>query len=55
MPNAQPEPVSSWVESPVVGPTRRAYSWETTSRQTGYCRTRCTDVSPASSDQTGIQ
>ena len=55
VPTAHPSPASSWVESPELGPTSRAYSWETTSRQTGYCSTRCTDRVPSGSAHTGIQ
>ena len=55
VPSAHPSPASSCVDSPVVGPTMRAYSWETTSRQTGYCSTRCTVVRHAGRSQTGSQ
>jgi hypothetical protein len=55
VPSAQPEPSSTCVASPVLGPTSSAYSWETTNRQTGYCSTRCSERRPAGNDQTGIQ
>ncbi len=55
VPSAQPVPASSWVDRPLLGPTSRAYSWETTIRQTGYCSTRCAETCPSGSDQTGIQ
>ncbi len=41
--------------STLLGPTSSAYSWDTTSRQTGYCSTRWTETRPSGSDQTGIQ